>query len=247
MDGRVDGPVLDRVRDQVAKQLLQAGAVPMPAQLACRRQLDPALRVRPAQLVQLVGHGRPEVDIGRHDLEAQAERRPVEVHQVVEQRLHRRAAPDHEGGRLGHLVSPVERRQVRRRHHDRVERASHVVPDRPEQQVARPFHLGVEMPDRLGDGLVDGLVETDDVLHAPWSSGPASIHSRRTLARRARYSATSWLMSKPLRALKTACVCAAVSGAFTSSKARPLDFSDCSARVWGVVRSLATASSMYFA
>lgn len=70
----------------------------------------------------------------------------------------------------------------------------------------------------------------------------ASIHRRRALARSARYSATSWLMSKPPRALSAACVWAAVSAPPASLGARPLDFSDCSSRVWTVPRSLAIAS-----
>lgn len=75
-------------------------------------------------------------------------------------------------------------------------------------------------------------------------SGPAPIHRRSTLARSARYSATSWLMSNPPRARSTACVWAAVSGAPSITGARPFDFSDCSSAVWGVARSFATASRM---
>lgn len=54
-------------------------------------------------------------------------------------------------------------------------------------------------------------------------------------------------MSKPLFALSTAWVWAAVSGAAASLGAHPRDLSACSSRVWGDFMSFATASRICWA
>ncbi|MGF6978145.1 hypothetical protein QFZ94_006660 [Paraburkholderia sp. JPY465] len=80
---------------------------------------------------------------------------------------------------------------------------------------------------------------TSSSLDSPGSQ--SSIHSRSTLARRARYSAAIWLMLKPARALRRACVCAAVSVASIGEGARPTDFWNCASRLCEVRKSFAMA------
>ena len=91
----------------------------------------------------------------------------------------------------------------------------------PEQQVARLVHLGGKEADGFGDRLVDGLVEADDVVQVG-GVGLTCVHPHAEDAgASARYSATIWLMLKPLFARSTACVCAAVSGASINFGALP--------------------------
>src|SRR5690242_16816044 len=49
-DRLVGRPVLDRIRDEIAEQLLQARAVPAAAIVTGYHQFDPPVRVRPAEL-----------------------------------------------------------------------------------------------------------------------------------------------------------------------------------------------------
>jgi len=70
---------------------------------------------------------------------------------------------------------------------------------------------------------------------------PASFQRRSTLARNARYSAASWMMSNPLRARRSACVSAAVSDVSRSSGARPMDLRVWASSVWGRRMSRAIA------
>ena len=52
---------------------------------------------------------------------------------------------------------------MRGSHLNRLQRTAHVVSQYAEEEVAALLHLRMEVRDRLGESLVDGLVETDDV------------------------------------------------------------------------------------
>ena len=104
---------------------MQARTIPAAAVVSGRGEFDSPVRVRPPQLFNFVSqHGR-EVDIRRGDLYTQAETGSVEVHQIVEQSLHRRAAANQAGCRNRYLLPGVQSRQVRCRRYDRIERTTH--------------------------------------------------------------------------------------------------------------------------
>jgi len=73
------------------------------------------------------------------------------------------------------LEARVELAQMQGRHLHRLQGATHVVAEHPKQEVPRLIHLRAEMPDGLGQRLIDGLVEANDVLQ--WRvGGQARVH-----------------------------------------------------------------------
>src|SRR5690606_6728506 len=53
-NGRVRGPVLDRIADKVANELPETPAIPLPLGVAAHVEVNLSVRVRAAQLFQLV-------------------------------------------------------------------------------------------------------------------------------------------------------------------------------------------------
>jgi hypothetical protein len=115
------------------------------------------------------------------------------------------------------------------------------VPEHAEEQVAVALDGAVEVADRLGDGLVDRLVEADHVVDA----GPVGRAGVRPQPQDA--GAERAVLGDELVDVEAAAcpqdgvrLRGGLRGALWG--ARPLDLADWASRVWGVLRSLATAS-----
>lgn len=84
-----------------------------------------------------------------------------------------------------------------RRQQDGVQRAAQIVAEHAKEYDTTAVHLSREVVDRLGDCLIDGLVEPARVLHRVRPVRPSVVPRRSTFARKARYSDTSCRMVKP--------------------------------------------------
>lgn len=79
-------------------------------------------------------------------------------------RLHASAASYQ--SRHGHryCFTGIQRRQICRCYLDGLERTAHVVPQHSKQQVTSLIHLHSKKVDRFRKCLINGLVETDDII-----------------------------------------------------------------------------------
>ncbi len=114
--------------------------------------------------VQFIGKLFCQIPPGRHYIDAQAQPGSIEIKHIVQQRLHASAASDQTGRSCRHFVAGVQRREIRSRRLDGLDRTAHVVSKHSQQQVTSLIYLRTEKTDRFGDCLVDGFVEADDVV-----------------------------------------------------------------------------------
>ena len=107
----------------------------------------------------------PDVSARARDRNAVAHARSSQLEQVAHE-------PIHSPGAVLHLTDQTQMRIVQiaeikkelRRRHDRADRAAKIVPKHREEAVARLAHAARVRRDRLGDRLVNRLVETREIL-----------------------------------------------------------------------------------
>ena len=80
-------PVMDCIGDEIPKQLLHAFPVPGTVAVAHDIQLQPAIRIGNAQLLQFLRADCPEIHLRWNDADPQTEIRSVEIDKVIEQSL----------------------------------------------------------------------------------------------------------------------------------------------------------------
>lgn len=205
-------------------------------------KLNMPVRVCGAQLFQIVRHFPRQVDLLRLHLDAQAELRLVEIHQIVEQVPHRYAAANKVLRRHLRLITGIERAQIRGLSHDRVVRCPHVMPEHSQEKVAGLLHLSMEMADRFRDGLIDRLVEPGDFLHSRIIARVGLLPETENAGAQGAVFGDELI---DIEAALGAQHCPGLRCRLRGSPAvgaRPLDFCTCSSAVWGVAMSLAAAS-----
>ncbi|MGF6726428.1 hypothetical protein P3T43_005818 [Paraburkholderia sp. GAS41] len=149
-------PVLDGVQNEISDQLLQTWAVPDTITFPLYRQIQLAIRMYRAKLVQFVAKYGSQVHMGGSYIDAKTELRPVEIAEIVEKGLHAGAASDQATRSTRHSLSGIQPDERRCGHLNGLERTAHIVPEHSEKQVASLVHLLAEMnrPVNRGGWLV---------------------------------------------------------------------------------------------
>src|SRR6185295_2894447 len=88
----------------------------------------------------------------------------IEVEQIIQQRMHSSAALDQARRGFRYLLPGVQCPQIRGGHLNRLKRGSQIVPEDAQKKVASLVDLLAEEANGLGNRLVDGFIEADDII-----------------------------------------------------------------------------------
>ena len=156
-DGSVGRAVLDRIAEQVLKDLGQASAIPVPVATVLAFDSNLPARLRQLDLRDHVGSDLAQLAALGLDGD-RAMLAPREIEQIADQPAHLLGARSDPGRRLlGHFWNVVPSRKEVGGQRNRLQRVSQVVPKRADEELALLFTaLALGNIDECGHGRDDG-------------------------------------------------------------------------------------------
>src|SRR5579863_5999807 len=117
-----------------------------------------------SQLFQFFSKHVREIDTLGYDVDAQAQPGPIEIAQVIKQRLHPGPATYQAACCVRYSLPGIQCFKIRSSRQNRLERAAHVVPEHAKQKITALLDLRAEKVDRFRKCLIDRLIEANDVV-----------------------------------------------------------------------------------